>query len=327
MDYKDYYAVLGVERDASQDDIQKAYRKLARKLHPDVNKNANAEAKFKEINEANEVLKDPDKRAKYDRFGQAWKAREQGGAPPPGWENVRFEGFEGGGFDFGGLGGAGGGANGFSSLFEMLFGNQGAGGPRPGRGGRGRPAGRGPGAGEERGADQEASITLTLEQALHGGRQDITVANQFGERRSYTVQIPPGIRPGKRIRLTGKGEPGSGGAPAGDLYMRVELAPHDRFKLDGDDLSTTLVVNPAEAALGGEARLRTLGGEITVRVPPGSSSGRRIRLRGRGFPKADGEAGDLLAEIRIEVPTHLTPRERELYEQLAEAAKARPHTA
>lgn len=322
MDFKDYYQILGVSRDASQDDIQKAYRKLARKFHPDVNKDAGAETRFKELNEAAEVLKDPQKRAKYDRFGSDWNARQQGGAAPPGFEQ----------FDFGGapFGFDQAGTQGFSSFFEMLFGNHpNGGGPGapggPFRSTRGRPSRR-PADWSERGADQEATITLTLEQAAHGGRHEIAVDSQRGERKAFAVQIPPGIRPGKRIRLAKRGEAGSGGAEAGDLYLRVELAPHPRFRLEGDDLHTHLVVSPWEAALGGEVRLRTLAGEVTLRVPAGSSSGRRIRLRGRGFPRGDGEMGDLYAEIRIAVPEQLGPRERELYEELARVSSFDPRT-
>jgi curved DNA-binding protein len=319
VDFKDYYQILGVARDASQDEIQKAYRKLARKYHPDVNKEPGAETRFKELNEAAEVLKDPEKRAKYDRFGSAWNARQQGGSPPPGFEQFDFD-F--GGIPFGGF--EPGNAQGFSNFFEMLFGSGARSGPGgPFRSARGRP-GRRPADWSERGADQEASITLTLEQAARGGRQEISVDGTRGERRGYAVQIPPGIRPGKRIRLAKRGEPGSGGGEAGDLYLRVELAPHPRFRLEGDDLHTHLLVTPWEAALGGDVRLRTLDGEVTVRVPPGSSSGRRIRLRGRGFPRGEGEAGDLYAEIRVAVPEQLGPRERELYEELSRVSSFDP---
>lgn len=325
MDYKDYYATLGVKRDASQDEIQKAYRKLARKFHPDVNKDPKAESKFKEINEAYEVLKDPDKRSKYDQFGQAWKQRQQTGAPPPGWEGVPFD-FDVRDFDFGG---GGGGPQGFSSFFDMLFGDRG----RGAGGGWGGPGG-GPGPGarswNRRGSDQEAKITLTLEQAAQGGKHDLQMTDPgSGETSSFQVQIPPGVRPGQRIRLAGKGEKGRNGGASGDLFLHVEIAPDSRFKLDGHDLHTVVPLTPWEAALGGAVNVPTLGGAVTIRVPAGSSSGRKIRLRGKGFPRRGDEPGDLYAELRIEVPPHLSAREKELFEELAKVSHfhPRPHAA
>ncbi|HEX4955313.1 MAG TPA: J domain-containing protein [Thermoanaerobaculia bacterium] len=316
MDYKDYYAALGVARDASQEEIQKAYRKLARKVHPDVNQTPEAEEKFKEIGEAYEVLKDPEKRAKYDRFGSAWKAAQSGGGRPP----HGFEGFE--GFDFGDLGGFGGfraggggtGASGFSSFFESLFGRSAAGGPAAGAGG----GAWGPWA--QGGTDQEASISLTLEEAAGGGKRQISLADpETGQRRSMTVNIPAGVKPGGRIRLRGRGG-GREGGPRGDLYLRIELLPHPRFQLEGQDIRTHLEVTPWEAALGAQVSLDTLSGRVTVRIPPGSSSGRVVRLRGQGFPRPSGDGkGDLLAEIRIVVPTELTEKQRRLYEELASA--------
>ena len=320
MEYKDYYKTLGVKKDASKDDIQKAYRKLARKLHPDVNKDPSAETKFKEVGEAYEVLKDPDKRQKYDQYGSAWNSARQTGAPPPGWENIRFDFGQGpGGF------GGGGGAEGFSSFFEMLFGGAGgAGGGR--RGGGGFPGfGGGPGARAPRnGSDSEAVLTLSLEEALSGGPREISLSDAYGQRKTLSVKIPAGVRPGQRIRLSGQGQPGMEGAPAGDLFLRVEVEPHPRFKVEGTDLQTTLPVAPWEAALGGEAEVETLDGAVRVRIPAGSSSGRRIRLRGRGMPQPGGGRGDLLAEIRVVVPDQLTDRERELFEQLAEESEFRP---
>ncbi|HRC84930.1 MAG TPA: DnaJ C-terminal domain-containing protein [Thermoanaerobaculia bacterium] len=313
MDYKDYYATLGVARDASQEDIQKAYRKLARKYHPDVNTAAGAEDKFKEIGEAYEVLKDPDKRGKYDQFGHAWRAAQRGGN---GQGSQGFEGFEGFGFDFGNLrdfanlGGAGRGGSGFSSFFEMLFG-RGA-----GMGAEAHPWGEG-------GNDQEATITLSLDEAASGGKRQITVTEESGERRALTVNIPPGVRPGGRIRLRGKGGMSRRGGARGDLYLRIEILPHPRFRLDGQDIRTSLEISPWEAVLGGQMPIETLTGRLQVRIPPGSSSGRVIRLRGQGFPQPSGERGDLLAEIKIVVPEELSDTERQLYQQLAEASKAR----
>jgi curved DNA-binding protein len=315
LDYKDYYETLGVTREVSQDEIQKAYRKLARKFHPDVNKDPQAEVKFKEIGEAYEVLKDPDKRKKYDQFGSAWKHAQQRGAPPPGWEGFDFSnlGGQGGGFDFGG-------GDGFSSFFEMLFGRGGAGGRR---GPRVPPRG-GEGFGGQGGGDSEAQISLTLEEALRGGNRELTLSDPAtGQRKNLSVKIPAGVRSGQRIRLAGQGQPGLGGGPAGDLYLRIEVQPDLRFRVEGADLYTQVPVTPWEAALGGDAEVETPEGPVRIRIPEGSSSGRKIRLRERGFKKATGERGDLFAEIRIVIPDRLSPQERELFQQLAETSEFR----
>lgn len=331
MEFKDYYKTLGVERGASKEEIQKAYRKLARKYHPDVSKEENAEDRFKEVSEAYEVLKDADKRQKYDQFGSAWKQARQTGQPPPGFEGFQFDfgsgGGPGGGFRFSGdpsaFGGMGG--SGFSDFFEALFGGQGGargfGGPRGGAGFGGR-SGR---AATARGSDQEAPISLGLEEAARGGRREITLQDPTtGGSKSLSVSIPPGVKPGSKIRLQGQGAPGMGGGPAGDLYLKVELLPHPRFELDGQDLRTTVPITPWEAALGGRAEVPTLNGEVTIRVPAGTSSGRRIRLKGKGFPRRKGEAGDLFAELRIVVPEEIGDEERELYEKLAEVSSFEP---
>lgn len=321
MDYKDYYATLGVKKDSSQDDIQKAYRKLARKYHPDVNKDPAAEVKFKELGEAYEVLKDTDKRKKYDQFGAHWKRAQQGGGPPPGYEGFDFGGFE--GFDFSGFGGggaAGSGPEGFSSFFEMLFGSGGPG----GAGGRRTARGFG-GRGRARGGDTEAVIQLTLEEAVRGGTREITLADaESGQRKTLSVRIPEGIRPGQKIRLAGKGQPGFDGSPAGDLLLKVEILPDPRFRVEGSDLHTTVPVTPWEAALGGEAEVETPTGRLRVRIPAGTSSGRKIRLRERGLSAPGGTKGDLLAEFRIVVPDQLSERERALFEQLAEESEFHP---
>ena len=322
MDFKDYYATLGVKKDASQEDVQKAYRKLARKFHPDVNKDPGAEAKFKDIGEAYEVLKDPEKRQRYDQYGSAWNSARQTGAPPPGWENIRFDfggpGGGGGGFDFGG-----GGGEGFSSFFEMLFGNGGGGGRRGGFSGfSGFGGGAGP-RGPRNGADAEAVLTLSLEEALRGGPREITLTDAYGQRKTLSVRLPAGVRPGQRIRLAGQGQQGLEGAPAGDLLLRVEIETDPRFKVEGSDLHTTVAVSPWEAALGGEAEVETPEGPVRVRIPAGTSSGRKIRLRGRGLPQQGGGRGDLIAEFRIVLPDQLSERERELFQQLAEASEFR----
>lgn len=312
MDYKDYYATLGVAKDGSQEDIQKAYRKLARKFHPDVNKDAKAEAKFKEIGEAYEVLKDPDKRKKYDQYGSAWNRAQQTGGAPPG-----FEGFDFGGFDFGGMGGGGAGSERFSSFFDMLFGS-----------GAGRRAG-GPGAGfgQGRGPDSEAALAITLEEAIRGGSREITLSDpSTGQRRTLSVKIPEGIRPGQKIRLAGQGS-SAYGAQAGDLLLKIDVLPDPRFRIEGSDLHSEVPITPSEAALGTEAEVATPTGPVRIRIPPGTSSGRKIRLSGRGLGKAGGgkgEKGDLFAEVRIAVPKELSERERELYAELAEVSKFRP---
>jgi curved DNA-binding protein len=308
MEFKDYYATLGVGKNATQEEIQRAYRKLARKYHPDVNKEKGAEEKFKEIGEAYEVLKDPEKRTKYDRYGTAWKAAQQGGGtPPPGYEDVWVDfGRSTEGFGF----------SGFSDFFEQLFGT----------GGRRRPGTRTRDAGPTgtqwewatRGEDQEARLTLSLEEAAQGGQREISLTDPITRQaKTYVVNIPKGIRGGQRIRLSGQGGKGVSGAPAGDLYLHVELLPHPTFRLEGKDLHTVLAVAPWEAALGTEVTLPTLGGAVHVKIPPGSSSGRKIRLRGKGFPDQQRGQGDLYAEIWIVVPTHLSSQERKLFEELA----------
>jgi curved DNA-binding protein len=273
---RDFYDVLGVERGASADEIRRAYRKLARRYHPDVSKDPDAEERFKEVSEAYDVLSDPEKREGYDRFSGA-----AGGGP------------EFGGFEAGDLG----------DLFETFLGGAGL------RGGF-----------AERGADHEAVVELSLEEAARGGRRSMAL----GDGRSYDVAIPPGVRQDQRIRLAGEGGQGFGGGPSGDLFLRVRLAPHPRFRLDGRDLHTDLPVTPWEAALGAEAAVPTLDGSARVRVPAGSSSGRRLRLRGQGFPGPRGGRGDLYATVKIMVPAHLSDRERELFEQLAAASSFDP---
>jgi curved DNA-binding protein len=313
LDYKDYYALLGVKKDASQEDIQKSYRKLARKFHPDVNKDPQAEVKFKEIGEAYEVLKDPDKRKKYDQFGSNWNRT---GGPPPGYEGF---GQGVGGFDFSGF--QGGGGAGFSDFFEMLFGG-GAGGRR-----RGGAAGfGGPGAGfggvPQGGGDAEATISLSVEEAVRGGSREIAISDpNTGQRKTLTIKIPEGVRSGQKIRLSGQGSGGMGG-PAGDLFLKIEIAPDPRYRIEGSDILTHVEITPPTAVLGGEADVETPTGPVRVRIPARSSSGRKIRLRGRGLSQSGGGKGDLLAEIRIVVP-ELTDPERELYEQLAAAEASR----
>ncbi|HMB55470.1 MAG TPA: DnaJ C-terminal domain-containing protein [Thermoanaerobaculia bacterium] len=324
MDFHDYYDTLGVAKGSSQEEIQRAYKKKARKLHPDVNKEEGAEDRFKKLGEAYEVLKDPDKRAKYDRFGQAWKqAQAHGGGGQPGWEKVRVQYGPGFDRDFGN-------AEDFGSLFEELFGGGfGAGGGNPfggagggfrfEQGGRPRPRPR-------RGANVEADVEVTLEEAARGGKRQFTLSDPTtGERQTIEVSIPAGIRAGKKLRLSGKGGDGLGGGPKGDLLLRIRVLPHPRFRLDGDDLTVDLKVAPWEAALGAEAEVPTLDGGERVRIPAGTSSGAKIRLRGKGFPAVGGkETGDLYAVVNVAVPKRLSDRERELFESLAEESEFRP---
>jgi curved DNA-binding protein len=292
--YHDYYETLGVPRDASQDDIRAAHRRLARQYHPDVNKEPGAEDRFKEISEAYEVLRDPEKRERYDRLGANWRAGQDVS------DASGFEGFRRGGgggfedirFDFFG----GGGADDFSDFFEGLFGRR-----------------RGAGS-AARGADQEAVLELSLEEAARGGRRRLSL-----DGRDLEVEIPPGVRDGQRIRLAGEGARGRGGGPTGDLFLRVRIRPDKRFRVEGRDVYTDLPVTPWEAALGATVDVRTLLGTAQVKVPPGSSSGRRLRLRGEGLG-----GGDLYAVVQIHVPKRLSPQERELFERLAEVSDFNP---
>jgi curved DNA-binding protein len=291
--YHDYYETLGVPRDAGQDDIRAAHRRLARQYHPDVSKEEGAEDRFKEISEAYEVLRDPEKRERYDRLGAHWRAGQDVS------DASGFEGFRGGGgggfedirFDFGG-----GGADDFSDFFEGLFGRR-----------------RGAGF-AARGADQEAVLELSLEDAARGGRRRLSL-----DGRDFEVEIPPGVRDGQRIRLAGEGSRGRGGGPTGDLFLRVRIRPDKRFRVEGRDVYTDLAVTPWEAALGATVEVSTLLGTAQVKVPPGSSSGRRLRLRGEGLG-----GGDLYAVVQIHVPKRLSPQERELFERLAEVSDFNP---
>ena len=303
MDYKDYYKILGVQRSATQDEIKRAYRKLARKYHPDVSKEANAEEKFKELQEANEVLKDAEKRAAYDQLGSQWRSGQQF-TPPPDW-GTGFEhsrSFGHGGDD----------AAGFSDFFSSLFGARG------GFAGQ-SPRGRGfASAGES----HTARIQIDLEDAFRGGPQTIELKSpQLSDDGHVTVQprtlkvtIPPGVIEGQQIRLAGQGSPGVGGGPAGDLYLEIGLRPHRLFKLDGRDITVNLPVAPWEAALGATVQTPTLAGPVDLRIPAGAKSGQRLRLKGRGLPAS--VPGDQYVEIRIVTPPATTPEARALYERM-----------
>jgi curved DNA-binding protein len=307
---RDFYETLGVSRDASPEELQRAYRKLARTYHPDVNKDPGAEERFKDISEAYDVLSDPDQRRRYDAFGPEFR-QVPPDVDPQTWAQARARARAGGSRAAGPR--AGGGAEDvwFSSgagpdidLDDLLGGMLG------GRFGRSR------GWGPVPGADQEAELELTVDEAYSGGRRSITLSGPGGTR-TLEVTIPPGVTDGQRIRLGGQGGSGSDGAAAGDLYLVVRLAPHPRYRVDGRDITIELRLAPWEAALGTSVAIDTPGGEAKVRVPPGTSSGRRLRLRGRGLPNPRGKPGDLYAEARIMVPSRLSDDERRLFEQLA----------
>jgi curved DNA-binding protein len=313
----DYYQVLGVDRSASQRDIQRAYRKLARQFHPDINKNPGADERFKQINEAYEVLSDEAKRARYDRYGAAWRqVPEDYDGPMPGagpfsgagrgGRRVYVNTGAGGGFDDAGFG-AGFAGGDFEDLLGGLFGG--------GAGRRRRVSTPGP--------DSEAEIELSVPEAYAGGRRRVMLQTAAGPR-SYDVTVPAGVTDGQRIRLAGQGASGLGGGPRGDLYLVVRLRPDPRYRVEGRDITVDLPVAPWEAVLGADVPLDTPGGPVQVHVPAGSSSGRRLRLRGRGMPNPRGPAGDLYAEVRVVVPEQPSGTERELWQRLAQASRFDP---
>jgi curved DNA-binding protein len=301
MKYKDYYKILGLERGASGEDIKKAYRKLARKYHPDVSKEANAKERFQEVAEAYETLHDKEKRAAYDNLGRFSPGEEF--RPSQDW----FRSF---GERFGGGRAAGGGA-GFedidlSDLFESLGVHR--------RGFQSR-RGRTP----LRGEDYAVTVRLSLEEAFRGAEREL----QVGESR-IRARIPKGATDGQRLRLAGKGGPGMNGGPAGDLYLDIALEPHPLFRVNGHDLDVEVPVAPWEAALGAQVELPTLEGRVTMKVPPGSQAGQRLRLAGKGLPRPGGGAGDLYAALSIVVPSSLSPEEQRLYEELKKASRFDP---
>jgi len=309
MKYKDYYQILGVSRDAGQDEVKRAYRRLARKYHPDVSKEPDAEERFKEVQEAYEVLRDPEKRRAYDQLGSRRPGEEF--TPPPGWERQ----FDFGDFDIGrGFGGAGGGAFDFSDFFESLFGGAQRGGARAWRGG-----GAGPRA---RGTDQRVRIQVPLEDAYRGAERTIQVPRQevdaSGRVRAATqtlrVRIPAGVTEGQQIRLSGQGGAGMGAAH-GDLYLEVEFLPHRLFRVEGKDVYLNLPVTPWEAALGATVKVPTLGGPVDLKVPPGSQSGRRLRLKGRGL--GGRHPGNQYVVLQIVTPPARSDSAKALYERMA----------
>ena len=336
MDFKDYYSTLGVAKAASQKEIKAAYRKLARKHHPDVNQgDKSAEGRFKEINEAYEVLGDPDKRKKYDELGANWRMYEQagaGGAPPRGGQpggggawNVPFGGTQGGGgfrtMTEDEMREMFGDSDPFSDFFHTFFGGGGVQdrGPRAGAG-RSRP---------RKGRDVEHELELGLEDAYRGATRRLSIKLD-GHARTVDVRIPPGVGDGSRVRVSGEGEHGAAGAQSGDLYLRIRLAPHPKFERKGKDLYTRVAIPLTTAVLGGEAEVPTLGGKsLRLKIPPGTQNAQVFRLKGHGMPavgKTD-EHGDLYATVDVQLPRQLTAEERAHYEALQKLEKGAKHTA
>jgi curved DNA-binding protein len=317
VQYKDYYESLGVARNASDADIKKAFRKLAREYHPDVAKDKKkAEEKFKEINEAYEVLSDPAKRKKYDQLGANWKSGAEF-RPPPGWESFGGRRASRGGpagqdyeFRFGGTG--------FSDFFEQLFGSTGRGGSRFGGGTRFDTEDF-----ATRGRDIEGDIMVTLEEAMRGSVRSVSVQHN-SRTDTHQVKIPSGVAEGQKLRIPGRGEAGAGGGPAGDLYLRVRLARHPDFEVEDHNLIYEAAVAPWEAVLGTEISVPTLAGRVNIRIPAGTHNGQKLRLRGRGLSQRNGESGDLIVVVTIEVPTKISDEERKLWEQLARESRFNP---
>jgi curved DNA-binding protein len=317
VEFKDYYDVLGVARDASGEEIKKAFRKLARKYHPDVAKDkTTGEKKFKELNEANEVLSDPEKRRKYDQLGAHWNHPErQPVRPQDGFGGGYEEASE---FHFDGTG--------FSDFFEQYFGSRG----RPSGGfGRTRANDMGGQTVAQRGQDIEGDILVTLDEILHGSTRTIHLQRadpHTGKSVMQTlrVKIPPGVREAQLIRLAGKGQEGIGGGDSGNLYLRVKFAQHPDFRVRGTHLYYDLELAPWEAVLGATVEIPTVDGTVSLRIPAGTRAGQQLRLRGKGLPTSDGTSGDLYAVVSIQVPAHLTPEQRVLWEQLATKSTFNP---
>jgi curved DNA-binding protein len=301
MEFKDYYSLLNVPRTASDDDIKRSYRKLARKYHPDVSKEPNAEEKFKEVQEAYEVLKDPKKRSAYDQLGAQWKSGEEF-RPPPNWQD-----FAGGNsqFEFGGEGGD------FSDFFASLFGQARQGGFHRGRQ---RQEFR------QRGNDEHAKIKISLEDAFHGATKSIHFQHKT---QTLKVTIPPGVTTGQQLRLANQGSPGIGGAPAGDLYLEIQIEPHAFYTLQGKDVYITLPLTPWEAALGAKIKVPTLAGPVDMKIAANSQTGQKLRLKGRGLP-AKPQPGDQYALLQIVTPSAHTDSQRAFYEKMSQEMPMNP---
>jgi curved DNA-binding protein len=311
---RDFYEVLGVGKNADQAEIQRSYRRLARQHHPDVNKDPAAEARFKEISEAYDVLSDPDLRKRYDAFGEDFR-RVPPDVSPEEWRRAQAYASAGAGGPGPGGPFPGGGGVRFTDLGEDIDLDDLLGGIF---GGRGRTA-----YGPMPGSDQEVEAEITVEEAYHGGQRSLTITGPEGQR-TLDVNIPAGVVDGQRIRLRGQGGRGANGGQPGDLYLIIRIAPHSRYRVSGRDISAPLPLSPWEAALGGAVRVDTPGGSATVNVPPGTSTGRRLRLKGRGLPNRRGEPGDFYAEAQIRVPSSLTDEERRLFEELRERSTFDP---
>lgn len=309
MEYKDYYKIMGLAREASQDDIKRSYRKLARKYHPDVSKEADAEAKFKELGEAYEVLKDPEKRAAYDQLGANWKAG-QDFRPPPNWAE---------GFEFSGGGFTSGDAGAFSDFFEQLFGK--AGFHTPGKAQRGGPA---------RGQDSHAKIHIDLEDSFLGATRGITLSapemdaqgHVQVKHRTLNIKIPKGIKEGQHIRLSGQGHPGEGGGKTGDLFLEIAFNKHPFYRVSEADIYLDLPVAPWEAALGAKVKVPTPEGSVDLKIPPNSKQGSRLRLKERGLPGQ--KPGDFYVELQIALPSAETEKAKAAYQRLQQELDFNP---
>ncbi|NOQ45062.1 MAG: DnaJ domain-containing protein [Desulfobulbaceae bacterium] len=310
MEYKDYYDILGVNRNATQDEIKQAYRRLARKYHPDISKEVDADTRFKDLGEAYEVLKDPEKRTAYDKFGSNWQ-HGQDFEPPPNWDA---------GFEFHGTGYTGAGEGVYSDFFESLFGQ---GGFREGRTASFR----------MKGEDQHAKIIIRLADAYHGSRQTITLSRTVVDPQGHVttrphtlhVTIPKGIIEGQHIRLEGQGQPGMGGGPTGDLYLEIAFAEDPLFHAEKRDIHLTLPVTPWEAALGATLTVPTMGGNVQLKIPPGSQGGRKLRLKGRGLA-GKSQQGDQYMTLRVVIPKAATDEQKELFKKMAELMPMNPRT-
>jgi len=310
MDYKDYYKTLGVDRKATQDELKRAYRKLARKYHPDVSKEADAELKFKELGEAYEVLKDPEKRVAYDELGSNWNS-QQGFQPPPDF---------GAGFEFRGAPRGAGSQEGFSDFFESLFGHAGG----PGGGNRGF---------HMQGEDHHAKILVDLEDSYHGASRSISLqmpeetpsGHVVSRSRTLKVSIPKGVRQGQQIRLNGQGAKGQGSGKAGDLYLEIEFNPHRFYRVEGADVYLELPVAPWEAALGASVKVPTPSGAIDLKIPANSKAGKKLRLKGRGIPAKS--PGDLYLVLQIALPPAEDKKSREFYKRMQEEMVFEPRAS
>jgi curved DNA-binding protein len=298
VQFRDYYETLGVPRSATAEDIKSAFRKLARKHHPDLAKDKKAaEEKFKEINEAYEVLSDPEKRKKYDEYGQGWQQR--GGQPPPEWQGFGQPEMGGMEFQFGGTG--------FSDFFEHLFGTR-----------RGSSAFGGPGEIPERGGDIQADLLVSLEEALNGSARKISFRRERSKKQeTFTVKIPKGVREGQLIRLAGQGGPGTAGGQAGDLFLRVRLQQHPDFRVEGGNVYHDLELPVYKAVLGCEVPIPTLEGMAKLRIPQGTQNGKKFRLSGKGLPLKGGGRGDLFISVDVRLPKQISAEELDLWKQIA----------